>query len=100
MRSSLSSSTIVLDYVRNKPEIPLRDILFFWNKIDYKANTEVFDLYQMMMLRLKLTVLATSVPETYRYDKELFVCSKSYYRCTLLLPPTKLLKGCEFVELA
>jgi len=40
MRSSLSSSTIVLDYVRNKPEIPLRD---------YKANTEVFDLYQMMM---------------------------------------------------
>ncbi|GAA6434591.1 MULTISPECIES: hypothetical protein [Bacteroidaceae] len=49
MRSSLSSSTIVLDYVRNKPEIPLRDILFFWNKIDYKANTEVFDLYQMMM---------------------------------------------------
>ena len=49
MRSSLSSSTIVLDYVRNKPEIPLRDILFFWNKIDYKANTEVFDIYQMMM---------------------------------------------------
>lgn len=29
MRSSLSSSTIVFDYVRNKPEIPLRDILFF-----------------------------------------------------------------------
>ena len=100
MRSSLSSSTIVLDYVRNKPEIPLRDILFFWNKIDYKANTEVFDIYRMMMQRLKLTVLETTVPDTCRYDKELSVSSKSYFRCTLLPPPAKLLKGSGFVELA
>ena len=98
MQSSLSFSTTVLDYIRDKPEIPLKDILFFWNKIDRRANTEVFDIYQMMMQRLKLTVLETTVPETCRYDKELSVSSKSYFRCTLLPPPAKLLKGS--VELA
>ena len=49
MQSSLSFSTTVLDYIRDRPEIPLKDILFFWNKIERRANTEVFDLYQMMM---------------------------------------------------
>ena len=75
-------------------------ILFFWNKIERRANTEVFDIYRMMMQRLKLTVLETTVPDTCRYDKELSVSSKSYFRCTLLPPPAKLLKGSGFVELA
>lgn len=100
MQSSLSFSTTVLDYIRDRPEIPLKDILFFWNKIERRANTEVFDIYQMMMQRLKLTVLETTVPDTCRYDKELSVSSKSYFRCTLLPPPAKLLKGSGFVELA
>lgn len=100
MQSSLSFSTTVLDYIRDRPEIPLKDILFFWNKIERRANTEVFDIYQMMMQRLKLTVLETTVPDTCRYDKELSVSSKGYFRCTLLPPPAKLLKGSGFVELA
>ena len=100
MQSSLSFSTTVLDYIRDRPEIPLKDILFFWNKIERRANTEVFDIYRMMMQRLKLTVLETTVPDTCRYDKELSVSSKSYFRCTLLPPPAKLLKGSGFVELA
>ena len=63
MQSSLSYSAAVLDYIRDKPEIPLKDILFFWNKIDSRANTEVFDIYRMIMERLKLTVLETAVPK-------------------------------------
>lgn len=100
MQSSLSFSATVMEFVKKRKEIPLKDILFFWNRRDRRANTEVFDVFNRMMKELGLSVLDTVLPETCRYAKELSTSGKGYFRCTLLPPPAKLLKGSGLAELA
>ena len=100
MQSSLSFSSAVLDYIRNRKDIPLKGIYFFWNRVDRRTSTEVFDAYRTIMQRLELNMLDTVIPETRRYDKELALAGRSYFRCTLLPPPLKLLKGSGLEELA
>lgn len=100
MQSSLSFSTTVLDFIKGKPEIPLRNIIFFWTKMKKSTSTEVFDAYQQILEKLELTVMKTIVPDTVRYDKELPFSGTTYFRCTLLPPPVKLLKGSGLEEFA
>ena len=100
MQSSLSFSTTVLDYIREMKDIPLKEFFFFWTKKDARASTEVFDAYCAIMHKLELNVLDTIVPETNRYEKELSLLNKSFFRCTLFPPPAKLMKGSGLAELA
>ncbi len=100
MQSSLLFSTTVLEYIKGNKEIPLKEFFFFWNKKDARASTEVFDSYTTIMEKLELKVLDTIVPETRRYDRELSLLTKSFFRCTLFPPPAKLMKGSGLQELA
>lgn len=100
MQSSLAFSTTVLDFKKRRPEISLKDILFFWNRVNKRASTDVYDVYCKIMEHLNLTVLDTVIPETRRYDKELPFRGNTYFRSTLLPPPAKLLRGSGLEELA
>jgi len=99
MQSTMSFATAVLDYLKGKPDIPLKDFLFFWNKVDRRASTEVYDTYQKIMERLNLKVLKTVLPESRRFDKELSMKGKPFFRSTLFPPPQKILKGSCIDEL-
>jgi len=99
MQSTMSFATAVLDYLKGKPEIPLKNFLFFWNKVDKRASTEVYDAYKKIMERLNLKVLKTVLPESRRFDKELSMKGKPFFRSTLFPPPAKMLKGSQIEEL-
>lgn len=99
MQSTMSFATAVLDYLKGKPDMPLKDFLFFWNKVDKRASTEVYDAYRKIMERLNLKVLKTVLPESRRFDKELSMKGKPFFRSTLFPPPQKLLKGSFIPEL-
>ncbi|MCM1301221.1 MAG: ParA family protein [Bacteroides cellulosilyticus] len=101
MQSTLSFSTAVLDTFKGREDIPLKEFLFFWNKVDRRVSTEVFDAYTTIMQRLNLRVMQTVIPESRRFDKELSVAGgKTYFRCTLLPPPARQLKGSNLDALA
>ena len=103
MQSTLSFATAVLDYLKgrkDRDEIPLKDFYFFWNKVDKRVSTEVYDAYRHIMERLRLKVLHTVLPESRRFDKELSMKEKPFFRCTLFPPPAKMLKGSCIDELA
>jgi hypothetical protein len=51
------------------------------------------------MERLNLKVLKTVLPESRRFDKELSMKGKPFFRSTLFPPPPKMLKGSEIDEL-
>jgi cellulose biosynthesis protein BcsQ len=93
MQSTLTFATAVLDYCKLHKGFPLKEFLFFWNKVDRRASTEVFNIYVKILERLELHVLDTAIPESRRFDKELSLVGKPYFRSTLLPPPAKLLKG-------
>jgi cellulose biosynthesis protein BcsQ len=100
LQSTLAFSTAVLDFAKAKPEVPLKDIIFFWTRMKKSASTGVFDMFRQVFERLELTVMETIVPDSVRYDKELPPRGNVYFRCTLLPPPSKQLKGSGFEEFA
>lgn len=38
MQSSLAFSTTVIDYSKERKDVPVKDFLFFWNKKDGRAD--------------------------------------------------------------
>ncbi|MCD7900229.1 MAG: hypothetical protein LUH22_10255 [Bacteroides sp.] len=86
--------------MEGKSGIPLKDFYFFWNKVDRRASTEVYDAYRKIMDRLNLKVFKTVLPESRRFDKELSLKGKPFFRSTLFPPPAKMLKGSYIDELA
>lgn len=100
MDSSFSFASSVIKFIRKRKDIPLKDVLLFWIKVKRRSNIDVLDLYKEKMAKLGLTVLDTAIPDTCRYDKELSLTSRNYFRCTLLPPPLRQLQGSGLQELA
>ena len=100
MQSTLAFSTTVLDYVKNTKDVPLKDILFFWNKLIKRTNVEILRSYSEVMRELHLTVLDSTLPDLCRYEKEITHAKRAFFRCTLLPPPARHLEGSGLVELA
>ncbi len=100
MQSTLNFASAVLDYCKAHPGLPLKEFLFFWNKVDRRASTEVYDAYAKILERLELHVLDTVIPESRRFDKELSLVGKLFFRSTLFPPPQKLLRGSNIDVLA
>ena len=91
MQSTLSFATTVLDYAKSQKDVPLKDIIFFWNRLKT---------YSQIRLDLNLSFLYSTLPDLCRYEKEITHAKKSFFRCTMLPPPAKLLKGSGIGELA
>ena len=100
MRSSLSFATAVMDFKATRNDIPLKEFLFFWNKVDRRVSTEVSESYKMVMAKLHLTVLDTVIPSLSRYTKEMSPSGKPFFRSTLLPPAGKMLEGSNIDLLA
>jgi len=100
MQSSMSFVATVQDYINMNPQAPLKAIHVFWNKVNKRVPVDLVNIYDKIMGQLKLRVLKTKIPETNRYEKELTLSGKPFFRCTLLPPPDKLLKGSNLDLLA
>jgi len=100
MQSSISFVSTVQDYINMNSRAPLKEIHVFWNRVNRRLPAELVNIYEKIMLKLKLRVLKTKIPDTNRYEKELTLTGKPFFRCTLLPPPAKMLKGSNMKELA
>lgn len=100
MQSSLDFATAVLDYIDGRKDIPLKDIFFFWNRVDRRASAEVYNAYRVIMERLNLKVLCTILSESRRFDRELSPKGGPFFRSTLFPPSPKLLRGSNIDLLA
>jgi cellulose biosynthesis protein BcsQ len=92
MQSSMAFVATVQDYIKLNPQAPLKEIHVFWNKVNKRVLANLVNIYDKIMGQLKLRVLKTKIPDTNRYEKELTLSGKPFFRCTLLPPPAKLLK--------
>ena len=96
MQSSLGFATAVMDFRRGKENIPLKDFIFFWNKIDRRVSTEMLDSYSLIMEKLDFNVLGTILPDLSRFGREVAMSGKPFFRCTLMPPTPSLLKDSNF----
>ena len=100
MQSSMSFVATVQDYINLNPKAPLKQIHVFWNRVNNRIPADLVNIYDKIMGQLSLRVLKTKIPDTNRYEKELTLSGKPFFRCTLLPPPSKLLAGSNLDLLA
>jgi cellulose biosynthesis protein BcsQ len=100
MRSTLGFATAVMDAKASHKNIPLKEFVFFWNKVDRRVSKEVFDAYGRVLARLRLRVFDTIIPALSRYTKEMSPAGKPFFRSTLLPPAGKMLTGSNIDLLA
>ena len=100
MQSSMSFVSTVQDYINMNPKAPLKEIHVFWNRVNRRLPADLVNIYDKIMGQLKLRVLKTKIPDTNRYEKELTLSEKPFFRCTLFPPSAKLLKGSNLDLLA
>lgn len=100
MQSSMSFVATVQDYITGNPKAPLKEIHVFWNMVNNRIPKDIVNIYDKIMGQLNLKVLKTKIPDTNRFEKELTLSGKPFFRCTLLPPPQKLVKGSNLDLLA
>jgi cellulose biosynthesis protein BcsQ len=100
MQSSMAFVATVQDYIKLNPQAPLKEIHVFWNRVNKRVPVDLINIYDKIMGQLKLRVLKTKIPDTNRYEKELTLSGKPFFRCTLLPPPARLLAGSHLDTLA
>lgn len=93
MQSSLSFVSAIQDFIGQHPDLPLRGIHLFWNRIDGRVSRNLYNLYNEVIRQLDLNVLKTVVPDTQRYNKEITAGSRHFFRSTLFPPSETLLKN-------
>ena len=71
----------------------LKDIYFFWNRIDKRENTELCDIFNDMIKEEGLKILTTVIPDTKKYNKELSLNRNTAFRSTLFPPDKRMMRN-------
>jgi len=98
--SSLSFA-LTLDKSIKDPALAcnLKELHFFWNRVDKRENSELYGVFSEVARDMALPILATQVPDTKKYNKELSLRRPGIFRSTLFPPDKRLLKTSRMTEL-
>lgn len=99
LRSTLRYMVVVTDLIRKSGVSTIKDIYMFWNKVDGREKTELYDVYEKVISDLDFKVLKTFLPDKKRYSHEQSILHRPLFRSTLFPPERSLLRGSNLVEL-
>ena len=99
LESSLAFALVVKEHLLENPSIRLNSLHLFWNMVVATERTTLYEDYSRIIKELELPILATNIPETVRYKKELRKGYKEVFRSTLFPISPRLLKGSRFDKL-
>lgn len=100
LQSSLTFLMSVTEY-KNASTLPLRlkEIIMFWNKVDRRESTELYDFFNKLILSENYKILNTQLPDTKKSNKELALDRNFVFRSTFFPPDKRLLKSSNMEEL-
>lgn len=99
LESSLPFALSVKEHLLENSEQRLKGLYLFWNKVDARERTNLYDVYGEIITKMGLTILETQLPDSKRYKKELQRGNKERFRSTLFPPSPRMLRGSRFDEL-
>ncbi len=99
LESSLSFASHLNETIVMNQSGRLKGIYLFWNLVDAREKTALYDSYENGICSLGIEVLKTAIPDTKRFRKEMSVERRMPFRSTLLPPDKKAIKGSGIVEL-
>ena len=99
LESCLSFALSVNELLVNNTSLRLKELHLFWNQVDGREKTDLYEIYEKSIHEFGLPLLRTFIPDTKRYNKELSGNRKPVFRSTLLPADKRLIKGSHLEEL-
>jgi cellulose biosynthesis protein BcsQ len=99
LESCLSFALSVNDLLVNNTSLRLKELHLFWNQVDGREKTDLYEIYEKSIHEFGLPLLRTFIPDTKRYNKELSGNRKPVFRSTLFPADKRLIKGSHLEEL-
>lgn len=99
LESCLSFADAVHKNLVGKDGIRLKDLCLFWNKVDGREKTDLYQIFEKAINELELPLMKTFIPDTKRYNKELSGDKRAVFRSTLFPADKRLVKGSNLEEL-
>jgi cellulose biosynthesis protein BcsQ len=99
LESSLSFALSIDKLLVKNESVNLKALHLFWNQLDGREKTDLYEVYEKTISELELPLLKTFIPDTKRYKKELSSERKAVFRSTLFPADKQLVKGSNLEEL-
>ena len=100
MESTLQFATLINDNIITVGKGRIKGLHLFWNMVDGRERTKLYEVYEGAIGELGLTVMKTKLPNSVRFRKEMSVEHETVFRSTVFPVDKTLLKGSGIEELA
>ena len=95
MESTLIFTQLLQDVIMKKGETSIQSINLFWNQVDGRESTPLYDVYNQLIGQLGLSLMQSQIKNSTRFRKESEVDSKTVFRSTIMPPDERLMKACQ-----
>jgi hypothetical protein len=95
MESTLVFTQLMTDIIMKKGETSIENIRLFWNQVDGRERSPLYDIYNELINDLGLTLMQSQIMNSMRFRKESEAAAKTVLRSTLLPPDERLMKACR-----
>ena len=99
LESTLSFAMTIDSLLVQNSEFNLKGLHLFWNQVDKRERTDLYEVYEQTINALELNLMTTYIPDTKRYKKEMFGEKTSIFRSTLFPAHKRLMRGSNLEEL-
>lgn len=96
LESTLNFATTINDRLIKTGISSLKRLWLFWNMVDRRERTALYDIYQQGFSLLGLDCLQTRIPMRSNFSKDLSATGGPVYRSTLFAPDAAFTKECGF----
>ncbi|MDR1120098.1 MAG: ParA family protein [Dysgonamonadaceae bacterium] len=100
LESTLQYATLLNEKLISAGKGNIRGLHLFWNMVDGREKTPLYEAYENAIEELGLQIMKTSLPNSIRFRKEMSGDSRNIFRSTLFSADKALLKGSNIDLLA
>lgn len=95
MESTLIFTQLLQDVIMKKGETSIETIHLFWNQVDGRESTPLYELYNKLIKQLGLSLMRSQIKNSTRFRKESEADSKIIFRSTLMPADERQMKACQ-----
>lgn len=95
VESTLSFTQALTDIIMKSRESNIKGINLFWNQVDKREKSDLYDFYTKFISDIGLSVMKTFVKDSKRFRKESEAIEKTPFRSSLLAPDQRLMNSCQ-----
>ena len=95
MESTLIFTQLLQDVIMKKGETSIETINLFWNQVDGRESTPLYEIYNKLIEQLGLSLMESQIKNSTRFRKEGEENSKTIFRSTVMPPDERLMNACH-----